>query len=407
LITGGVDNTVRVWDLDALNPAKYVLYGHTKSVTTVAISPDGRTLASGGQDGTALVWNLDRPADPALALPLDKRSGSPTMLGDQEGVSALTFSSDGRVLVGGGAKGTLWLWNALALKATPLSIHAHASTIFLLSISHDGRWLASTSADGTIRLWLMDDLAVAPIILRGVGQIAYSTSFSPDDRWLAIGGDNGLVRLWPTQPTALIRQACATAGRNLTLDEWRQYISQSEPYHKLCPDLPRHPSVYADLLAHSQLGEALLAYQEDRSVNPTLDSEASWLVEQAAMLSQERPRQALLIYLLARWRDPQLKGANPLALNHICQASIDNLPTSILLDACDRLLANDSNDLASAYMRGRLRARLGDDAGALSDLQAAQHLAQEQQSYILEDIQRWIDDLKAGRDPLAPTPAAP
>jgi len=62
LISGGLDMTVRVWDLQTAPGALYAeLNGHSGSVTSVAFSPDGRTMISGSRDMTAILWLMPAP----------------------------------------------------------------------------------------------------------------------------------------------------------------------------------------------------------------------------------------------------------------------------------------------------------------------------------------------------------
>lgn len=55
--SGGNDNTIRLWDVEA-GEIKRTLTGHTGSVRNVAYSPDGSILASGSDDHTVLIWDL-------------------------------------------------------------------------------------------------------------------------------------------------------------------------------------------------------------------------------------------------------------------------------------------------------------------------------------------------------------
>jgi hypothetical protein len=76
LITAGGDRAVRVWDL--AGRAVVQLEGHRNRVRTLALSPDGRTLASGSDDGTVLVWRTGwpqrRPAPPEARLTADEKA---------------------------------------------------------------------------------------------------------------------------------------------------------------------------------------------------------------------------------------------------------------------------------------------------------------------------------------------
>ena len=82
IASGGRDGTIRLWDAGSGTP-KRTLTGHTSGVTSVAFSPDGRTIASGSLDYTIRLW--------------DAGSGTPrrTLTGHTEGVSSIAFSPDG------------------------------------------------------------------------------------------------------------------------------------------------------------------------------------------------------------------------------------------------------------------------------------------------------------------------
>ncbi|MGH3915087.1 MAG: WD40 repeat domain-containing protein, partial [Pseudonocardiaceae bacterium] len=85
LASGGGDQTIRLWNLPS-----GLITDHPGSINSVAFSPDGRTLASGGHDRTVRLWNVTDPTRPTAL--------GPPLTGHTDGVSSVTFSPDGRTM---------------------------------------------------------------------------------------------------------------------------------------------------------------------------------------------------------------------------------------------------------------------------------------------------------------------
>jgi hypothetical protein len=66
---------------------------------------------------------------------------------------------------------------------------------------------------------------------------AEAVAFTPDGQTLASSYQQGQVMLWDIDPNSWQQRACATAGRNLTRDEWHQYLGD-RPYRKTCAQWP-------------------------------------------------------------------------------------------------------------------------------------------------------------------------
>src|SRR5262249_28264615 len=148
--------------------------GHTDKVIVVAFSPSGRYLATGSLDGMPRVWDT-QAADPA-AHPLVLR-------GDEDSITTLAWSPDSRSLAAAGGEQdfTIWLWK-LSAANSPRQLKGHLATVTSLLFSHDGRTLISAGRDGTARLW---DLSAAnpsaqPVVLRGHEDEIRSAVLSPD-----------------------------------------------------------------------------------------------------------------------------------------------------------------------------------------------------------------------------------
>lgn len=177
-------------DIDAIE-----LRGHAGGITTLAISPDGRWLATGSNDRTARVWDLqaDHPQRTSVALNVH-----------QKPISSLLFSNDGHWLITGSRDATACQWSigADAPAAIPVILPGKGQPISQMAISPNGDWLAAVSTEagaekGLGQLWNLaaGPASAASMALTGhAGQIQAMT-ISPDSRWLALGVDD-VVKLW-------------------------------------------------------------------------------------------------------------------------------------------------------------------------------------------------------------------
>ncbi|MET8149643.1 hypothetical protein ACIBSW_23785 [Actinoplanes sp. NPDC049668] len=176
LASGGDNKTVRVWDLDT--GKSRTMAGHTKDVYAVAYSPDGRHLASASGDKTVRVWDLDT----GVSRPLTHNGW----------VYAVAYSPDGRYLASAGGDGTVRVWNLDTGK--PRTLAGHTDSVFAVAYSPDGQYLASAGRDMTVRVWDLD--AGESRILAGHTDKVFAVAYSPDGHRLASAGFDRTVRVW-------------------------------------------------------------------------------------------------------------------------------------------------------------------------------------------------------------------
>jgi WD40 repeat protein len=172
---------------------KHILTGHTQPIISVAMSPDGKTIASGSQDNTIKLWNA------ATGELLE------TLTGHHSAIIALAFSPDGKILASSSNHefndGTIKLWD---LNTRKLQQSLGASLVNLrvgsLAFSPDQQYLASghigfTAVDTAIRIWQIDRGKVA-YTLKGHGWEVTAIAFSSDGRILVSGSADSAIMIW-------------------------------------------------------------------------------------------------------------------------------------------------------------------------------------------------------------------
>jgi WD40 repeat protein len=166
-------------------------------------------------------------------------------------VWSVAFSPDGEMLASGGceevspdssscAAGVIRLWD-VGTGEEIATLGGHIAEVLSVAFSPDGETLASTSPDGSIILWDMPSgQMLGPLLTSSpdVGRPVLSAAFSPDGRSLATGNDRGAVMLWDVGYESWQARACRRANRNMTREEWNQYMGSDVPYQCTCPDLP-------------------------------------------------------------------------------------------------------------------------------------------------------------------------
>jgi WD40 repeat protein len=172
-----------VWDLAGRTP----LRSHTglqPNLTSLALSPDGTTLATSGITGG--LRRLGTHSSPNVEW----------TNADQSSICALAFSADGSLLASASRQNEVILWNKCGERiwAQP---SGHDRFAVSLAFSPDGQMLASGGSDGAIRLWDIM-LGKSSRVLLGHAAPAQAMAFSPDGLTLATGDREGVVKIWDT-----------------------------------------------------------------------------------------------------------------------------------------------------------------------------------------------------------------
>ena len=172
-----------------------ILRGHTDNVPSVALSPDGHTIASASFDGTIRLWDA-RTGQTVQELPIKEMP-----------LFAVSFSPDGQFIAYSYAvdeDSSIYIWN-LNKNCHQCVLKGHESVIRSISFSHDGSSLVTASNDGTVRIW---DISMGKCrkVLRDDGKYMLSSVFNPDDSCIAAASYDNYVRIWSAVSGKLIHK---------------------------------------------------------------------------------------------------------------------------------------------------------------------------------------------------------
>ncbi|NUN06958.1 MAG: PD40 domain-containing protein, partial [Bdellovibrio sp.] len=176
LLSGGGDRLIRIWDVSSGRETKS-LSGYTKVIKSLAFNKQGTILASALSDkegNNIRTWDIVSGKDPG------------TLLAPLIQVESITYTQDGATIAAGGTaldNKSIALWNAQTNKLGTL-LQADENSVRNITFSPDGKRIASATTDSILQIW---DVAQKKVVqqLRGHRRTINNVKFSPDGKMLA------------------------------------------------------------------------------------------------------------------------------------------------------------------------------------------------------------------------------
>ncbi len=200
IASGGNDSTIRVWNAST-GADQLVSHGHSGGIPAITWSPDSTRIAS-MTSGPSVSGGP--PASDNSVHVLNATTGNPIYIyhGHSSGITDVAWSPRGERIASSSTDYTVQVWNA-ANGENPLIYRTHAWYVWTLAWSPDGKRLASGGPDGTISLW---DAVSGHTFLSYRGHInaVEAITWSPDGKFIASASDDYSVRIWNSASGKLV-----------------------------------------------------------------------------------------------------------------------------------------------------------------------------------------------------------
>ncbi|CAE6502231.1 unnamed protein product [Rhizoctonia solani] len=179
------DGSVTVWDIGNGRRILGPLKKHQRIIWSIAFSPDGTRVASGSYDSKIYIWNA-YSGDTLPGL-FEGHNGS---------ITGLLFSPDGTRLISCCEDHTIRIWDPLTGAQIGAELRGHQDSVMSIALSSNGDHLVSGSDDNTIRVWDLKTCKTVVGPLEGHTDWVDCVALSPDNKYIASSSRDCSVRVW-------------------------------------------------------------------------------------------------------------------------------------------------------------------------------------------------------------------
>jgi WD40 repeat protein len=151
-------------------------------------------------------------------------------------INAMDISDDYKMLAIGRELGDAVIWDLENHEAIRV-ISGHQSAVTDVEFSPDGKSLLTASRDGTARIWDINNTRKLPFVLDDHNDWVMTCAYNKQGSQIITGSKDNYIRIWQVDPSDLADRICELVQRNLTGEEWLEYVGENIPYQKTCPSI--------------------------------------------------------------------------------------------------------------------------------------------------------------------------
>jgi WD40 repeat protein/DNA-binding SARP family transcriptional activator len=222
--TDAVGAGIQIWEIATGRPVARI--GTSRSAESAKFIHGGRIMLF-VKGASAEIWSIENHS--LVSILHMTEYTSPTGF-------ATTVNDEGTLVATGGLDPLIRVWSVETGQLVRLIEHDLGTVVWDLEFTPDGMTLAASGGDGFVSLWDVPTGAqIGPRLT--VGGRDAKLDVSPDGGWLLTTLADGQGAIWDIDPQSWLTRSCAVARRQLTPDEWDQYLP-SQPFHPACEPKP-------------------------------------------------------------------------------------------------------------------------------------------------------------------------
>ncbi|EIW86957.1 U3 small nucleolar RNA-associated protein [Coniophora puteana RWD-64-598 SS2] len=203
MLTGSQDRTIKLWDLSSVASGSEEVSrckslttqkAHDKDINSLDISPNDKLLASGSQDKTAKIYEIDFAPGSSGKPSRGEIKLLGTCKGHRRGVWSVKFSRAERVLATGSGDKTVKLWSLEDFSCVK-TFEGHTNSVLRVDFMNYGMQLVSSASDGLVKLWSVREEDCTTTLDNHEDKV-WALAISADERTILSAAADSVVTFW-------------------------------------------------------------------------------------------------------------------------------------------------------------------------------------------------------------------